>query len=321
MAGMLRQAAWTAALLLVLFAPAALSTQSERPGDLAGFLPPAGRVPGWSPNGDIQRFQGEELFVYIDGGAEIYQEYGFRRVIARDYRNAAGRTVTLEIFEMTDPRAAFGAFTFKASGRGKSVPIGQGADLEDYYLNFWKGSYQVTVTGFDDSPECLAGVRAIGEAAASLLPSRGTPPDLFERLPAEFASSPHRKYIKGVIGLYNIHPFFTGDVLRFAEAAAAEKGGEWAFLFRFASAKEAAARIPEIRKALEAAGKYKNIAISAEETLTATDDKGRTVAWRPNGRDISALLTGAGPGAAKTALDRFRCEPTSRSTRFLFMLQ
>jgi hypothetical protein len=303
---MLRRLTLTAAFLLILSGPAAVLAQSGPPGDLAGFLPLGGRAPGWAPVGEIQRFKGEELFVYIDGGAEIYQEFGFRRVIARDYRNAAGRTVTLEIFEMTDPRAAFGAFTFKASGRGKSVPIGQGADLEDYYLNFWKGPYQATVTGFDESPECLAGVLAVGEAAAALLPSGGSPPDLFERLPAEFASSPHRKFIKGVIGLYNIQPFFTGDVLRFAEAAAAEKDGEWAFLFRFASAKEAAARIPEIRKALEAAGKYMDVSISEEGTLTATDDKGRTVAWRPNGRDISALLTGAGPGAAKTALDRFR---------------
>ncbi|MDD8027775.1 MAG: hypothetical protein PHI34_14835, partial [Acidobacteriota bacterium] len=280
--------------------------QTGAPADPASFLPPAGRVPGWEPYGDIQKYQGDDLFVYIDGGAEIYHEYGFRRVAAWDYKNAAGKNVSLEIFEMTDAPAAFGAFTFKASGRGRAMDIGQGADLEDYYLNFWQGRYQVTATGSDDSPESLAGVMAISRAAASLIPAGGPAPDVFSRLPRGFDTSPHRKYIKGVIGLYNIHPFFTGDVLRFADAAAAEKGGEWVFLFRYASESEAEARFPEIRKALESAGKYKDIVLSPLGTLTAVDDKGRGTAWKRIGAAISAALTGAGPAAAEALIDAFR---------------
>jgi hypothetical protein len=293
-------------LLCLALAPGAARAQSPAPADLAAYLPAVGRVPGWQPDGDIQRYAGEDLFVYIDGGAEIYREYGFRRVVARDYRNAAGKSVTLEIFEMTDPLAAYGVFSFKASGRGRRIPVGQAADLEDYYLNIWKGACQVTVTGFDESPDCLAGVRAVGEAATDLIPAAGSPPELFDRLPEAFAASGHRKLLKGVIGLYNIHPFFAGDVLRFAQAAAAEAGGEWAFLFRYATEDEAAARLPEVRKALETAGRAKDITLSPAGTLTAIDDKGLGQAWRQKGRDIIAVLTGAGPDVARSLLDRFR---------------
>lgn len=293
-------------LLCLALSPAGAGAQGAPPADLAAYLPAADRVPGWRPDGEIQRYAGEDLFVYIDGGAEIYHEYGFRRVIARDYRNAAGQSVTLEVFEMADPLAAYGVFSFKASGRGRRIPVGQAADLEDYYLNIWQGSYQVTVTGFDESPECLAGVRAVGEAAAALIPAAGSPPDLFDRLPEAFASSGRRKYLKGVIGLYNIHPFFSGDVLRFAEAAAAEAGGEWAFLFRYASEGEAAARLPEVRKALQAAPRVKEVSQSPEGTLTAIDEKGLVSAWRLKGRDIQAALTGAGPETARSLLARFR---------------
>ncbi len=207
---------------------------------------------------------------------------------------------------MTDPLAAYGVFSFKASGRGRRIPVGQAADLEDYYLNIWQGSCQVTVTGFDESPECLAGVRAVGEAAAALIPAAGAPPVIFDRLPEAFAASGHRKHLKGVIGLYNIHPFFTGDVLRFAEAAAAESGGAWAFVFRYATGDEAAARLPEVRRALETAGRVKDIAQAPDGTLTAVDDKGLGQAWRRKGGDIIAALTGAGPEAARSLLDRFR---------------
>ncbi len=300
-----RASALAAALLL---ASAALSPAAPQaaPGGPAAYLPKAGSAPGWTPEGEIQAYAGDDLFVYIDGGAEIYQEYGFRRVAALDYRGPSDKRVTLEIFEMADAAAAFGVYTFKASGRGRSLPIGQGADLEDYYLSFWKGRWQVTATGSDESPESLAGVKALSRAAADLIPAGEPAPDIFKRLPESFASSPHRKYLKGVIGLYNIHPFFRGDVLRFAEAAAAEKDGDWLFLFRYATEAEAEARWPEIRKALEAAGKYAVAAEDAAGLLTASDDKGRGTAWKRSGAAIAAALAGGGTEAAAALLRGMR---------------
>jgi hypothetical protein len=110
--------------------------------DLRALLPAGGDARGWVKDGDPQEFVGEDLYTYINGGAEIYQEYGFRRVVVQDYENAAGKSVSLEIFEMETPAAAFGIFTFKRSGQGKSIAVG--AELEDYYLNFWKGRFLVT---------------------------------------------------------------------------------------------------------------------------------------------------------------------------------
>ena len=119
--------------------------------DLRALLPAGGEAKGWVKDGDPQEFVGEDLYTYIDGGAEIYQEYGFRRVVVQDYENASGKSVSLEIFDMENPAAAFGIFSFKRSGQGKGVAVGAGAELEDYYLNFWKGRFLVTLTGFDDS--------------------------------------------------------------------------------------------------------------------------------------------------------------------------
>ncbi|MCK7579399.1 MAG: hypothetical protein MZV65_29205 [Chromatiales bacterium] len=77
-------------------------------------------MPGWRPDGDIQRYAGEDLFVYIDGGAEIYHEYGFRRVVARDYRNAAGKSVTLG--DLRDDRPACRVWRLQLQGQRPRAP-------------------------------------------------------------------------------------------------------------------------------------------------------------------------------------------------------
>ena len=52
------------------------------------YLPADNAAAGWAKDGAPQEFEGEDLYTYIDGGAEIYQEYGFRRVIVQDYEDA-----------------------------------------------------------------------------------------------------------------------------------------------------------------------------------------------------------------------------------------
>ena len=91
-----------AALLLSLgsFSPAFSGQASTRlnQSPLSTLLPEGPELRCWTKDGDHQSFEGEDLFIYIDGGAEIYFEYGFRRVIVQDYRNDAGSRLSLEIF-------------------------------------------------------------------------------------------------------------------------------------------------------------------------------------------------------------------------------
>ncbi len=109
---------------------------------------------------------------------------------------------------MADAAAAFGMFTFKTSARGSAVELGQGGRLEDYYLNFWKGPLVVTVTGFDDSPGSVGGVRAIAQAVDGKIKVRGEKPALAAAFPPEWAERGGLKYLRGPLGLRNLHPVF-----------------------------------------------------------------------------------------------------------------
>lgn len=188
--------------------------------DLTSFLPGAGDVPGWTRKGDLQVFKGEDLFTYIDGGADIYIEYGFRQVIVQDYENALKESITLEIFGMSDASAAFGIFTFKSSAGGTEIALGQGGKLEDYYLNFWKGPVLVTVTGFDESPASLEGVRGVAKATDQKIQLRGEKPALAAAFPPEWTERGGMKYLRGPLGLRNLHPVFARPAIRFGEGIA-----------------------------------------------------------------------------------------------------
>jgi len=219
--GIMSGARWALASLVVagLFAPVAGTTAGRWPqGPLRIYLPADNAAAGWTRDGGPQEFEGEDLYTYIDGGAEIYREYGFRRVVVQDYENPGGKSVSLEIFEMETPAAAFGMFTFKRSGGGEPLVLGAGAELEAYYMNFWKGRFLVTLTGFDEAAETVEGLKAIGRSVDSGLPEGGEAPGLVSALPAEGLRPGSVKYLKGLLGLNNLYAFYTARGLAFTDA-------------------------------------------------------------------------------------------------------
>jgi len=280
-----RGAAIALTVFLAAGAWAALAWSGQK--TLESLLPADGAAPGWSRDGEPQAFAGEDLYVYINGGAEIYQEYGFRRVVIQDYRNAAGRSLSLEIFEMETPAAAFGMFTFKRSGQGQDVPIGSGAELEDYYLNFWKGRYLATLTGFDESAATVAGLIAVGGRVEAMIMDTADPPPLVASLPAEGLRPGSVRYLRGLLGLNNVYPFPSAHGLGFAAAVKGDYG-EGLFLVVMDYGSDAARETAwdELRAALEGSDKFEKVRASASGSMLFRDSRGRYAAFAPSGARI-----------------------------------
>lgn len=271
---------WSVALALVALLGAGPKAARACPGQdsLRPFLPENGAAAAWSKEGDPQEYAGEDLYTYIDGGAEIYQEYGFRRVVIQDYRNPAGRSVSLEIFEMEAPAAAYGMFTFKRSGKGKIVPLGTGGELEDYYLNFWKGKYLVTLTGFDETSGTIEGILAVGGAVDAKIPDRAGIPDLVSALPERGLKPGSIKYLKGLLGLNNVYPFYTARGLDFREAVRGEYGdGATLLVLDYGTAEALKEAVDELGHYLAGSDRFKMLAGHAPEidTLRVIDGKDR----------------------------------------------
>jgi hypothetical protein len=289
-----------AAMLLCagLLAPAAVRDQIP----LRGYLPADGAAAGWVRDGGPQEFEGEDLYTYIDGGAEIYQEYGFRRAAVQDYRDAAGREVSLEIFEMADPAAAFGMFTFKRSGKGAPLALGGGAELEAYYLNFWRGRFLVTLTGFDESPGTLEGLKALAGAAEKGLGAGGDVPGIVGLLDPEGLVAGSVKYLRGLLGLANVYPFGTARGLNFKEAVrGVYDGGETLIVLEYGSVEARTAAGRELEAALAASGRFERPGDSPADAVVLKDGKGNFLAFRGVGGRLAVGVHDTLDGALGTA--------------------
>jgi len=279
--GAIRAAAALVLAGLVTVAGAAPQATGQARASLRGLVPAGQPAAGWTRDDEPQEFAGEDLYTYIDGGAEIYQEYGFVQVIVQDYKNAQGKSLSLEIFEMASPEAAFGMYTFKRSGKGKVLSLGVGGELEDYYLNFWKGRYLVTLTGFDAEAATLAGLQAVAAAVEAKIADTGSIPDLVGCLPMKGLVAGSVKYLKGILGINNVCPFYTSRGLAFKEAVRGlYESGETLLLLEYGGAEARRAAWLELKGGLEKSGRFEQPTNYLADAVVFKDGKGRFFAIR-----------------------------------------
>ena len=201
--------------------------------DISSYLPASNELKDWQPVGQPQKFEGEDLYLYIDGGAEIYYEYGFTQVITQEYRNEIDKTINLEIYEMEIPAGAYGIYTFKTDDTGQKIAIGNDGFLEEYYLNFWKGRFLVTVTGFDPEKETVDGLMTIAKVTEAKIKDKGRKPLLPELLPQKDLKENSIKYLKGNLGLFNQYVFDAKNIFGLSEGVMGQYGHFKAFVFRY----------------------------------------------------------------------------------------
>jgi peptidoglycan/xylan/chitin deacetylase (PgdA/CDA1 family) len=170
-------------------------------------------IPGWERTGPPEHFNKDALYGYIDGGAEIVLEYGFRDLSVFKFKptkvSGGTKEVALEIYRMASGDAAFGFYSSKLEGDEKGWPgitpdnwVGQGQ------ANLVKGEYLVNILALECSD------REIGEFAAALepkIPGGGTArPAGMDRLPRAGMVAGSGRYIKGPLAAQNESPFLDG---------------------------------------------------------------------------------------------------------------
>lgn len=176
----------------------------------APLLPDA--VGEWSAANDEEIFVGDELFLYINGGADIYHEYGFDRVTVRDYSRGNDGLV-VEVYAMAGD--AFGIFSVLRSDQAEPVDLCDGGSLGGYYARFWCGSFLVAVTAGHDSSDAKGSVREVAKELASDWSGGGSPPALLEMLPEKYRLPGSEVFLVGPLGMRKAAPevarFFRGE--------------------------------------------------------------------------------------------------------------
>jgi len=215
-------------------------------------LCPPKNIGMWSAEGETEVYIGDDLFIYINGGAEIYHEYGFVQVAVQRYVRG-GDSISVEIYTMDGD--AFGIYSFARSSSGHAVKLGNGGTSADYYLHFWSGPELAAITAESEFDDLGAAVLEIGTAIAGCLQAGGVEPDLLDQLPNDGRVPGSEVYFTGRLAILNVARsaavLFTG----FEDGAAAgHESGEQIVVLRWADEAAAVEALQEARRLCEASG-------------------------------------------------------------------
>ncbi len=248
-------------------------------------------------DGEPQDYAGEDLFLYIDGGAEIYREYGFAEVLIQDYKGPEGKRLSLEIFRMTSPEAAFGMYTFKRSPKGTPVEAGAGGQIEDYYLNLWKGRFLVTITGQDEGPATRRGLLELARAVAEKIPGPSSPAPLVNRLPQSALIKAGVRYFKGYLGFMNVYPSMGAKAFVFEEGVRADySSGASLFILEYSSEESLRRGFAGIEKSLRDDPGSSGFLAGRGLSFQVIDDKGKLLSLQADGQFLLLCVEDRTPG-------------------------
>lgn len=231
------------------------------------IVPNSEQVQGWLEDEELQYAQGEDLYLIINGGAEIYHEYGFRQAVFLTYVNKNENRINLAIYEMIDPESAFGVYSFKTDTGGIALDIGEDGWLSSYYLNFWKGNFLVTIIGLDDSQKTMDAIIHIAQVIDQRIQIKSIKPDLIKYLPTEKLLPNGITYIKGLLALFNTYNFHSNNIFNFNEGLHAIYESNAVFLFTYDNAHDARRWFRSAIKNLEENEKYSDFSTVKDYTV------------------------------------------------------
>lgn len=177
--------------------------------DIVDLLPDPFALPGIQLAGEPEIYQGEDLFDLINGGAEIYLEYGFVKVASQNYSEMKGNSsLRVEIYEMTDPEAAFGIFSFTAMGQPIKDKITHYIVSDTDYGMMVRGSYFIIASFANLNPDLKSNIlQRIVEEMNSKIEKYAEKPKLQVATQPPCPDFTHVLYFRGKHALRNMTYF------------------------------------------------------------------------------------------------------------------
>jgi hypothetical protein len=176
------------------------------------IIPQDDFAPGWRRSGKPSTFIKADLFNHIDGGAELFLEYGFEKLLVQRY--ARGKSeLTLEVYEMESPEAAMGIYLMKCGQETPLSGIRARNSGEKSQLTILKNKYFVYVNNFDGDAKKLPAMVALANTALESIrevPAEGW----LEELPKESLVGRSQRLIRGPVALQPFFTFGEGDIFK-----------------------------------------------------------------------------------------------------------
>jgi hypothetical protein len=195
-------------------------------------IPLPGDIAGWKVDADTV-YTRDTLYGYIDGGAELYISYGLSSVSSRTYTREGSPDILVDIFDMSEPKNAFGVFAH--SRETIDDAYGQGSQYTPGLLVFWKDRYYVSILASPETEESRAAVFGIARRIDEAIPGEGALPAVLSFLPPDSLVEESIRYFRHPIWLNSHYYVADENILRIDDTTEAvlakyESGGARALL-------------------------------------------------------------------------------------------
>lgn len=202
-------------LLLCLLRTGPVHLPGAEDADLA-LLPPDGFRQVWKRSERAHVFASADLYGHIDGGAELFLEFGFEQLTVQTYIAATGadsNEIQVEIYRMTDPEATAGVYLLKC-GKESPVPaFGERHTLNKFQLLFMRDRYFVVVNNPEGNDMIKAGMLDFARYIASRLPPASVVKAI-SLLPTKGLVEGSIRLARGPYALQSIYTLGEGDILQ-----------------------------------------------------------------------------------------------------------
>lgn len=176
------------------------------------ILPDDNFVVGWITAGKTLRFVGSDLFNYIDGGAELFHEFGFKELLVQGYRQK-DKEIVLEVYQMESPEAALGIYLMKCGEETPVEKINARNSGNKYQFTIVKESFFIQVNSFAGDEKLIPIMITLTQQTLRFIPKE-QPVKILDILPKENLVPGSELIVRGPYGLQPIYTFGEGDILQ-----------------------------------------------------------------------------------------------------------
>lgn len=165
----------------------------------------------WVAREPTRVFAGGELFGHINGGAELFLEFGFEDLTVCKYIND-NLVLELEVYKMENTLAALGIYLIKTGQETPLTEISARNTVNPYQIVITSGRFFIQVNNFSGNKELLSLMINLSQTLVDQINKPETA-DLFAYLPKENIIEGSQKIFRGPFGLQSIYTFGKGDIL------------------------------------------------------------------------------------------------------------
>jgi hypothetical protein len=149
--------------------------------DLTVLLPVT--IDDWKISAKDQIYNRNNLYKYINGGAELYISYGFKKVVNRTYSKRQQPDILVDLFDMGTSPNAFGVFSHSRETIDNT--FGQGSQYTQGQLLFWKNHFFVSILASPETVESKKAVFNIARKIDTAIKEKGSLPEILTFLPEQ----------------------------------------------------------------------------------------------------------------------------------------